>query len=191
MKLLATHRFISNTIFFKQDISAVILIFLPGCKERWQHIQRFRKEKNTVLLNSFQDGQRYRVSHNWYLLRLFYLQVSPPNENIVVTNPSRPWWERYQPVSYKLCTRSGNENEFRDMVTRCNNVGVSELKLPLKILCRELISLSCLNFLLRRTVFLYFRGPLHALALNSNVIVVSCSTLVNICVCALCLLQEI
>uniref|UniRef100_A0A8D0YGF8 alpha-amylase n=1 Tax=Sus scrofa TaxID=9823 RepID=A0A8D0YGF8_PIG len=52
------------------------------------------------------------------------VQVSPPNENIVVTNPSRPWWERYQPVSYKLCTRSGNENEFRDMVTRCNNVGV-------------------------------------------------------------------
>ncbi|NXI53664.1 AMYP amylase, partial [Chloroceryle aenea] len=52
------------------------------------------------------------------------VQVSPPNENIVVTNPNRPWWERYQPVSYKICTRSGNENEFRDMVTRCNNVGV-------------------------------------------------------------------
>ncbi|NWI24959.1 AMYP amylase, partial [Sula dactylatra] len=52
------------------------------------------------------------------------VQVSPPNENIVITNPDRPWWERYQPISYKLCTRSGNENEFRDMVTRCNNVGV-------------------------------------------------------------------
>ncbi|XP_068546905.1 pancreatic alpha-amylase-like [Anas acuta] len=52
------------------------------------------------------------------------VQVSPPNENIVITNPFRPWWERYQPISYKLCTRSGNEDEFRDMVTRCNNVGV-------------------------------------------------------------------
>ncbi|NWR28278.1 AMYP amylase, partial [Tachuris rubrigastra] len=52
------------------------------------------------------------------------VQVSPPNENIVITNPNRPWWERYQPVSYRLCTRSGNEDEFRDMVTRCNNVGV-------------------------------------------------------------------
>ncbi|NXE89388.1 AMYP amylase, partial [Menura novaehollandiae] len=52
------------------------------------------------------------------------VQVSPPNENIVITNPNRPWWERYQPISYKLCTRSGNEQEFRDMVTRCNNVGV-------------------------------------------------------------------
>ncbi|KAM4641397.1 pancreatic alpha-amylase-like isoform 1-T2 [Discoglossus pictus] len=52
------------------------------------------------------------------------VQISPPSENIVVTNPNRPWWERYQPISYKLCTRSGNEQQFRDMVTRCNNVGV-------------------------------------------------------------------
>ncbi|ESP02078.1 hypothetical protein LOTGIDRAFT_185931, partial [Lottia gigantea] len=39
-------------------------------------------------------------------------------------NPYRPWWERYQPVSYNLVTRSGNENAFRDMVSRCNNAGV-------------------------------------------------------------------
>ncbi|XP_038167222.1 pancreatic alpha-amylase-like isoform X3 [Arvicola amphibius] len=52
------------------------------------------------------------------------VQVSPPNENIVVNDPPRPWWERYQPISYKICTRSGNEDEFRDMVKRCNNVGV-------------------------------------------------------------------
>ncbi|NWS98905.1 AMY1 amylase, partial [Mionectes macconnelli] len=52
------------------------------------------------------------------------VQISPPNENVIVTDPKQPWWERYQPVSYKLYTRSGNETEFRDMVTRCNNVGV-------------------------------------------------------------------
>ncbi|XP_014794989.1 PREDICTED: pancreatic alpha-amylase-like isoform X2 [Calidris pugnax] len=52
------------------------------------------------------------------------VQISPPNENVVITDPQQPWWERYQPISYKLCTRSGNETEFRDMVTRCNNVGV-------------------------------------------------------------------
>lgn len=52
------------------------------------------------------------------------VQISPPNENLVIADPLQPWWERYQPVSYKLCTRSGNEAEFRDMVTRCNNVGV-------------------------------------------------------------------
>ncbi|EDS30101.1 alpha-amylase 1 [Culex quinquefasciatus] len=50
------------------------------------------------------------------------VQVSPPTENIVVSG--RPWWERYQPASYHLNTRSGSEQEFASMVRRCNNVGV-------------------------------------------------------------------
>ncbi|XP_026461805.1 alpha-amylase 1-like [Ctenocephalides felis] len=50
------------------------------------------------------------------------VQVSPVNENIVIEN--RPWWERYQPISYKIVTRSGNEGDFADMVRRCNQVGV-------------------------------------------------------------------
>ncbi|XP_040264575.1 pancreatic alpha-amylase-like [Bufo bufo] len=52
------------------------------------------------------------------------VQISPPTDNLIVTNPNRPWWERYQPISYKICTRSGDEQQFRDMVTRCNDVGV-------------------------------------------------------------------
>jgi len=52
------------------------------------------------------------------------VQISPPSENAVVTNPNRPWWERYQPVSYNLVTRSGNENDLRDMVSTCNKHGV-------------------------------------------------------------------
>lgn len=48
--------------------------------------------------------------------------MSPPNENIIV--PDRPWWERYQPISYRLETRSGNETQFRRMVARCNHVGI-------------------------------------------------------------------
>ncbi|XP_054738198.1 alpha-amylase A-like [Anastrepha obliqua] len=50
------------------------------------------------------------------------VQVSPVNENVVIGN--RPWWERYQPISYLLTTRSGNEEQFANMVKRCNNVGV-------------------------------------------------------------------
>ncbi|XP_063062868.1 alpha-amylase-like isoform X1 [Engraulis encrasicolus] len=52
------------------------------------------------------------------------VQISPPSESVVVTEPWRPWWERYQPISYKLCSRSGTEQELRDMVCRCNKVGV-------------------------------------------------------------------
>jgi alpha-amylase len=50
------------------------------------------------------------------------VQVSSPAENHVVVG--RPWWERYQPVSYTLQTRSGSREEFSDMVTRCGQAGV-------------------------------------------------------------------
>ena len=52
------------------------------------------------------------------------VQISPPNEHRVVWSPFRPWWERYQPVSYQLTSRSGTESQLRDMVRRCNHVGV-------------------------------------------------------------------
>uniref|UniRef100_H2Z2M5 Alpha-amylase n=1 Tax=Ciona savignyi TaxID=51511 RepID=H2Z2M5_CIOSA len=50
------------------------------------------------------------------------VQVSPPNENRIVDG--RPWWERYQPISYVINTRSGDRGAFANMVERCNNVGV-------------------------------------------------------------------
>lgn len=50
------------------------------------------------------------------------VQVSPVSENVIIAN--RPWYERYQPISYKIITRSGNEQEFRSMVDRCNRAGV-------------------------------------------------------------------
>ncbi|GJQ73903.1 Amy-p [Trypoxylus dichotomus] len=53
------------------------------------------------------------------------VQVSPVNENAIITTPVwRPWWERYQPISYNIITRSGNENDFANMLSRCNRVGV-------------------------------------------------------------------
>ncbi|XP_025755756.1 pancreatic alpha-amylase [Oreochromis niloticus] len=53
------------------------------------------------------------------------VQISPPHEHVLVSDPWRPWWQRYQPVSYKLCSRSGSEAELKDMITRCNKVGVN------------------------------------------------------------------
>lgn len=48
------------------------------------------------------------------------VQVSPPNEHI----SGDAWWTRYQPVSYKLISRSGDEAAFASMVKRCAAVGV-------------------------------------------------------------------
>ncbi|XP_055893860.1 alpha-amylase-like [Biomphalaria glabrata] len=53
------------------------------------------------------------------------VQVSPPMEHaMITTDGDRPWWERYQPISYKLTSRSGNEAQLKDMVQRCKAVGV-------------------------------------------------------------------
>jgi len=58
-----------------------------------------------------------------FIERLYFaFQVSPVHENLVVAG--RPWWERYQVMSYRIISRSGNETAFRDMVCRCNKVGV-------------------------------------------------------------------
>jgi alpha-amylase len=63
------------------------------------------------------------------------LQVSPPNENLIIRSENRPWWERYQPMSYKLVTRSGNEQQFTNMVRRCNTAGVRFVNFQTKKIC--------------------------------------------------------
>lgn len=50
------------------------------------------------------------------------IQISPPNEHALF--PNLPWWQRYQPVSYALQSRSGTEQEFTNMVQKCNALGV-------------------------------------------------------------------
>lgn len=52
------------------------------------------------------------------------VQVSPPNEHRVIDSADYPWWQRYQPTSYLIESRSGIRAEFADMVQRCNAVGV-------------------------------------------------------------------
>ena len=49
------------------------------------------------------------------------VQVSPPMEHI----QGGQWWTRYQPISYKLESRSGSRQQFVDMVARCKAVGVN------------------------------------------------------------------
>lgn len=50
------------------------------------------------------------------------VQISPPNEHAVLDG--RPWYERYQPVSYKIQSRSGDEKSFIRMIEECKKRGV-------------------------------------------------------------------
>jgi alpha-amylase len=52
------------------------------------------------------------------------VQISPPNEHLIDTENHRPWTERYDPISYKISSRSGTLGEFVEMTRRCNAVGV-------------------------------------------------------------------
>ncbi len=52
------------------------------------------------------------------------VQVSPPQEHVVLASSGYPWWQDYQPVSYQLVTRRGNRAAFAAMVSTCHAAGV-------------------------------------------------------------------
>ncbi|MGD1859115.1 MAG: alpha-amylase family protein [Leptolyngbyaceae cyanobacterium] len=52
------------------------------------------------------------------------VQISPPQEHVVAPEFGFPWWQRYQPVSYQLVSRSGDRAQLIDMVQRCQAAGV-------------------------------------------------------------------
>lgn len=56
---------------------------------------------------------------------IHYVHVSPPNEHRPL--PGSPWYDRYQPVSYRLGNRGGDEAAFRSMIHACRREGVHVL----------------------------------------------------------------
>jgi alpha-amylase len=52
------------------------------------------------------------------------VQVSPPQEHVVLPGSGYPWWQDYQPVSYQLTTRRGDRAAFAAMVQACHAAGV-------------------------------------------------------------------
>ncbi|XP_042319992.1 pancreatic alpha-amylase-like isoform X5 [Sceloporus undulatus] len=116
----------------RDNMKSLLLLLIAAFGLCWTQYKSDPKPGRTSIVHLFEwrwadvalECERYLAPNGFAAV-----QVSPPNENLVIMNPWRPWWERYQPISYKLCSRSGNENEFRDMVTRCNNVGVRNCRL--------------------------------------------------------------
>ena len=56
-------------------------------------------------------------------------KVFPPNEAIytfdtVEDGQLNPWWFIYQPVSYRMTSRMGTQDEFRSMITTCRKKNV-------------------------------------------------------------------
>lgn len=52
------------------------------------------------------------------------IQVSVPTEHVQLQGEGYPWYEDYQPVSYKLASRRGDAEQFKNMVSACTEAGV-------------------------------------------------------------------
>ncbi|GAA2339857.1 carbohydrate-binding module family 20 domain-containing protein [Saccharopolyspora halophila] len=52
------------------------------------------------------------------------VQVSPPQEHVVLPDTGYSWYQDYQPVSYQLQSRRGDREQFAAMVRTCNDAGV-------------------------------------------------------------------
>ena len=52
------------------------------------------------------------------------VQISPPQEAVVLAADGYPWWQAYQPVSYDLNSRFGTQAQLAAMITTCHTAGV-------------------------------------------------------------------
>jgi Alpha amylase, catalytic domain len=52
------------------------------------------------------------------------VQISPPEEAVVLAADGYPWWQAYQTVSYRLDSRFGTEAQLASMISACHAAGV-------------------------------------------------------------------
>jgi alpha-amylase len=52
------------------------------------------------------------------------VQISPPQEAVVLPSDDYPWWEAYQPVAYDLNSRFGTQAQLAAMIATCHAAGI-------------------------------------------------------------------
>ncbi len=52
------------------------------------------------------------------------VQISPPQEAVVLAADGYPWWQAYQPVAYDLNSRFGTKAQLAAMITACHAAGI-------------------------------------------------------------------
>ena len=71
------------------------------------------------------------------------VQISPPEEAVVLPGSGYPWWQAYQPVSYALTSRFGTQAQLAAMISSCHAAGV------------RVYDIAAIDALLTRPVFSY------------------------------------
>lgn len=116
--------------FRKGDLKMIrvtlsLLIFVFGIYTQAGSNPRPSGGRRTVMIQMFEWPWKDLAAECEAVLgpmEIAAIQVSPPQEHLKLGQNA--WWERYQPVSYKVISRGGTEAEFRDMIKRCAAVGV-------------------------------------------------------------------
>ncbi|MEW8627070.1 MAG: alpha-amylase family glycosyl hydrolase, partial [Candidatus Thiodiazotropha sp.] len=95
--------------------SLILLLFMLGLTEVQANVfvHLFEWRWNDVA----EECENFLGQHDYTAV-----QISPPNEHRMLLG--RPWYERYQPISYRLESRSGSRDELAQMIARCHGVGV-------------------------------------------------------------------
>ena len=52
------------------------------------------------------------------------VQISPPQEAVVLSADDYPWWQAYQPVAYDLDSRFGTRAQLAAMIQTCHAAGI-------------------------------------------------------------------
>jgi alpha-amylase len=52
------------------------------------------------------------------------VQISPPQEAVVLPDDGYPWWQAYQPVAYDLNSRFGTQARLAAMIATCHAAGI-------------------------------------------------------------------
>lgn len=103
----------------------LLLLFLALAAHASPEYRPFGKGSRTVMVQLFEwpwDSVAEECERVLGPGGFAAVQVSPPTEHLSIA--SHPWWERYQPVSHRLESRSGTEQQFAQMVKRCRKAGV-------------------------------------------------------------------
>lgn len=105
-----------KSYFFSSDYKATYL-----CTEKFRNNFRY----------GFFIEYNDKINHNLIFIKNFFVGLLTP-WNVVISNPHRSFWERYQPISDKLCSRSGIEAKCKNMLSRCNDIGVKIIQISFK-----------------------------------------------------------
>ena len=103
--------------------SATLLFLLLPAVWRTSALRRKPQGRSAAFVHLFEWSWEdiSRECEDWLGPKGFAaVQVSPPTEHI----QGHEWWTRYQPVTYNLTSRSGDEAAFASMVKRCKKAGV-------------------------------------------------------------------